>query len=261
MKLLLLSILALTGVSADDHQEGNTRIVGGEDADQKEHPYICSLQQSSWWGSFGHICGCVIYKKSHVITAAHCVDGSSPNRLRIQAGVQVLNQGVNKQTLLISTITMHSRYQGDAPGYPNDIAILTLNGELNFNNYVQAANIDRNSNSNWENKDCWLSGWGRTGGGDSPSTLQRVSMKSIANADCKNRWSNIRGADINDGHICFLESGKSACNGDSGGPVRCGSTVTGVTSWGIATCSGDYPSVYTRLGYYADWLKMNTPDF
>jgi secreted trypsin-like serine protease len=45
--------------------------------------------------------------------------------------------------------------------------------------------------------------------------------------------------------------------GDSGGPVRCGNTIVGVTSWGVSTCSGDFPSVYTGLSSFNSWIAAN----
>ena len=47
--------------------------------------------------------------------------------------------------------------------------------------------------------------------------------------------------------------------GDSGGPMTCYSENTpylaGATSWGISTCSGDFPSVYARLTSFRSWIS------
>ena len=50
------------------------------------------------------------------------------------------------------------------------------------------------------------------GGGSSANTLKKVNMEKISNWDCSQKWVNVSGAAINDGHICFFEEGKSACN-------------------------------------------------
>uniref|UniRef100_A0A8B8CYG8 Chymotrypsin-like elastase family member 2A n=1 Tax=Crassostrea virginica TaxID=6565 RepID=A0A8B8CYG8_CRAVI len=46
--------------------------------------------------------------------------------------------------------------------------------------------------------------------------------------------------------------------GDSGGPYVCEKNgvwiQAGLTSWGISTCSGSYPSVYTRISSYLSWI-------
>ena len=48
-------------------------VIGGEDAEITDWPFMVSLQ------SFGsHFCGAVLMTPDRVLTAAHCVDGSSP---------------------------------------------------------------------------------------------------------------------------------------------------------------------------------------
>ena len=42
--------------------------------------------------------------------------------------------------------------------------------------------------------------------------------------------------------------------GDSGGPMSVGSTIYGVTSWGVSGCGTNFPSVYTRVGAYKSWV-------
>ncbi|XP_050409420.1 chymotrypsin-like serine proteinase [Patella vulgata] len=71
-----------------------------------------------------------------------------------------------------------------------------------------------------------------------------------ATSDCTGYW----GGSINSGHICVHEPNKSACNGDSGGPMVCNGYLAGVTSWGASGCPGTYPSVYTRVSEYLSWI-------
>jgi secreted trypsin-like serine protease len=40
------------------------------------------------------------------------------------------------------------------------------------------------------------------------------------------------------------------CNMESNDPV-----LAGVTSWGIGTCDGTYPSVYTRMSEFFSWIQ------
>ena len=47
-------------------------VIGGEDAEITDWPFMVSLQ------SFAHFCGAVLMTPDRVLTAAHCVDGSSP---------------------------------------------------------------------------------------------------------------------------------------------------------------------------------------
>ncbi|XP_064611633.1 LOW QUALITY PROTEIN: transmembrane protease serine 9-like [Liolophura sinensis] len=42
--------------------------------------------------------------------------------------------------------------------------------------------------------------------------------------------------------------------GDSGGPLVCDGVLIGVTSWGVDTCSANFPSVYSRVSHYRAWI-------
>ena len=49
-------------------------MIGGEDADITDFPFMVSLQSLSG----NHLCGGVLIDSTHVLTAAHCVVGDSP---------------------------------------------------------------------------------------------------------------------------------------------------------------------------------------
>jgi secreted trypsin-like serine protease len=88
-------------------------------------------------------------------------------------------------------------------------------------------------------------------------------MTVLSTADCRSRMANVGGANIWDSHICVYDSTqqRGSCNGDSGGPLNCGSTVAGVTSFGVSSilgnCQQSYPSVYTRTSTYLAWISGN----
>ncbi|PVD31916.1 hypothetical protein C0Q70_07342 [Pomacea canaliculata] len=184
---------------------------------------------------------------------------------RVQCGLHRLNNADDYQvTVTVNRCKVHENWNSNGDGYPNDIAICELATPLTFNDYVSPIEIDDGSAS-WAGQDCTLSGWGRTvGGGSLPNYLQKVNITKITNNRCSQLWQSVTGASIFDSHICFFDEvgqDKSACNGDSGGPVRCSrngkKVLTGLTSWGISTCSGAYPSVYTRVSKYSSWLAAN----
>ncbi|KAL7448475.1 hypothetical protein ACHAWC_000651 [Mediolabrus comicus] len=64
--------------------------------------------------------------------------------------------------------------------------------------------------------------------------------------------------------MCAYKKFTGACNGDSGGPLfqvdkdgEIGDypTQVGIVSWGIPCAIPGYPDVYTRVSYYAEWIK------
>merc|ERR1711987_26938 len=82
-----------------------------------------------------------------------------------------------------------------------------------------------------------------------------IKMVDVYTRDtCRAKHGNV----IQDYHVCVGKKGKSgACNGDSGGPLVCKVggeyKLVGVTSFGLATCSVNYPSVYSRISYFCSF--------
>merc|ERR1712179_203697 len=240
-------------------QNPESRIVGGGLADSGEWPWQVSLQLRQFF-NFAHICGGSIINSKWVVTAAHCVDGQSRTSLRIKAGVNTASSS-DGQVKSIKTVIMHGQYSSSTGGYPNDIALLELDSPLTLNDFVKTVPMPSSKDQNFEgNSDCWITGWGKLSGSHSSGSdiLYEARMPTISNSECRSRWTGITGATIYDHHICLLEQQVSACSGDSGGPYVCrvnGEYVlAGVTSWGLSTCTGEYPSVYTRVSHFIDWI-------
>ena len=78
-----------------------------------------------------------------------------------------------------------------------------------------------------------VSGWGRLSwDGGPPNTLMKVTLDTMSNRKCRNKWPHITA-----NMICAARAGKNTCNGDSGGPLvtkeNNGSfSLIGVTSHG-----------------------------
>ncbi|XP_056006577.1 fibrinolytic enzyme, isozyme C-like isoform X2 [Ostrea edulis] len=233
------------------------RIVNGQQASPGAWPWQVSLQLQQSQNVY-HICGGSLVRPNLVVTAAHCVDGQVRRNLRIEAGIHRVSE--TGATSAISRIIMHPQYSSSGAGFPNDIALLELDSPFTLGGDIKLATLPTDSNEDFTNNpDCYITGWGRTsGGGPTSDVLMEAQMTNIANTECQSRWSYVNGAAIYDTHICPFEPSKSACNGDSGGPYVCSKNgaymLAGVTSWGISTCDGTFPSVYTRVSKYLDWM-------
>ena len=59
----------------------------------------------------------------------------------------------------------------------------------------------------------------------------------------------------------FMEGGRDACVGDSGGALICVENekpvIQGIISWGYKCGKPNFPGVYTRVSNYVDWVKYH----
>jgi len=259
MQIIVFACLLATTLAAPGLE---TRIVQGTAVGLFAHPHQASLQvQSS--GAWRHICGAVIISNTRILTAAHCLQGQTASRMQIKVGALNLDAAPNEyeQTVGVQSFVIHEAYNQNAAGIPNDIGIIYLLTPLIFNANVQPATLAAKG-STFANTKCVITGWGQTSGTGSVSNqLLEAQITKITTADCQRRWLF---QNINIKHICVFEastpsgSRPSACMGDSGGPMMCGDSLNllaGITSWGVSNCSGNYPSVYTRVSEYLDWIN------
>lgn len=239
------------GVDFDALSEG--RIVGGVAATPGQAPYQVSLLYGG-----RHFCGGTIVSATWIVTAAHCVDGTSVSQISIR--YNTLTQGSGGQVIKSKTIIKHENY--DSSTIDNDIAAIELEapmtlGQMNANS-VPVVGQDSDPASG---VDAVISGWGALKeGGSSPSALQIVTVPIVGRDQCN---ANYGAGMITDTMFCagVPQGGKDACQGDSGGPVIVGGKLAGAVSWGYGCARPNYPGVYARVGKFVNWLKQHNVDF
>merc|ERR1712033_77627 len=233
-------------------------IVGGQDVKEPgKWPWQVSLQM---WNS--HICGAAIISDTWMVTAAHCVE-NPPSQLSVVLGMHdrtTMNMG-QPIRYKIKKIIQHPSWGPNDNGFPNDIALIELKTTADLSGpFAKAVKLADNGADFLDNENCWITGWGKlnfiTG---PPNILQEAAVDVFTPSTCKDSY----GSAIRDSHICVGKKYKSgACSGDSGGPLVCKKgdsyPLAGVTSFGMITCSTQYPSVYTRISYYRDWIAENS---
>jgi trypsin len=101
-----------------------------------------------------------------------------------------------------------------------------------------------------------VSGWGRTSsGGSTSASLLQASLNIVARATCNSLWGS---QSVTARMVCAHNSARSACNGDSGGPLTQSGTQVGVVSWGPSSCvSTTLPTAYAAVGNLRTWINTN----
>jgi secreted trypsin-like serine protease len=231
----------------------NPNIVGGGPASVGEYPYFVSLQSSSG-GTGDFFCGGSLMSTTKVLTAAHCVNGSSAASLQVVIGGTTLTGGDVGVVRNVSAVTVNPAFN---PGtLTNDVAILTLSSPiLRTDSRVQWLRLAQGNELGLVDPGdtSTVIGHGTTseGGAVSNSLLEvAVPLQSDATMSDPGRY----GAQF-DGPTMVgagpLAGGQDSCQGDSGGPLLITSPAQdiqiGDVSWGFGCARPNLPGVYGEL--------------
>lgn len=233
--------------------------MGGKPTQVNQYPWMALLMYNKKF-----YCGGSLINSKYVLTAAHCVDGFSKQKITVRLMEHDRNTDSESNVIdrKISRIIRHSGYNDRT--FNNDIALLRLDEEIPIVGDVRPVCLPPRGKS-FSNEEGLVTGWGvQTPGGSTNPVLYEVTVPIMSNADCrKSKYGSRR---ITDNMLCagFEEGKKDACQGDSGGPLHVinGTVhdVVGVVSWGEGCARPGYPGVYSRVNRYITWITKNTAD-
>ncbi len=239
------------------------RIVGGTNAPQNRYPYFVSLLNQ--YGA--HSCGGTLVAPDVVISAAHC------------NGVKFAQVG---RWSLSDDLDGYEEFEVETPLHPNPL----YSPEISFSHDAMLLKLNRqstkqyiriNSNSDFPptigEDSLTTMGLGYTQYGQSssaPKKLQEASLSYVPNNVCErakdpNAAETYQGL-ISDDMLCASDDGEDACQGDSGGPLifkgdtASDDVLVGVVSWGFGCAQPYFPGVFSRVSYFAEWIKTTICD-
>lgn len=235
--------------SARDACKDPRRVVGGEDADIKQHPWQVALKTNK-----GELCGGAIIGPGWVLTAAHCFAGSAqPGDVRVKAG-ETEPQSVGAWAA-VEKVILHEHYNANTNEH--DLALVKLVGNQTTGRAIPLAEPQQTL------RQCEvleITGWGRTKeGGPAAGKLQKALVPYVDNATCNDPASY--GGAVRSNMMCagLREGGVDSCQGDSGGPLVLkgpkGSVLVGIVSWGDGCARKLKYGVYTRVQPYLEWIE------
>ena len=214
-----------------------------------KYPFMVSLQSGGWWG--GHFCGGSLVREDWVVTAAHCVQGSSPSSIDVVIGLHNVNGTTGNRTVGVEQIIIHPQYSGNSLN--NDYALLLLDEPITDFEPIQ---LCTDTVHDEEPVISTTMGWGATSSGGSSSNF--LLEVDVPIDDSCGSYSN---SDITNNMVCagFNSGGYDSCQGDSGGPLIMTNSdgeyeLIGIVSWGYGCAEPNYPGVYSKIHSRLDWF-------
>lgn len=168
----------------------------------------------------------------------------------------------------IEEIIVHPEYDPSSNNQFHDIALLRLNKDIEFTDFIQPICLSTKS----ELPPSFIAaGWGRTENMAKSNIKMKVNLPLVNKDHCQNSYSSraiSAGRTISETQLCAGgEDNKDTCTGDSGGPLMAIAddesgiprwTSFGVVSFGPSMCgTAGWPGVYTKVSEYIPWIMSN----
>lgn len=249
-KFFILTLFASYAVSKPFLED--IRIVGGEDVDITAAPYQVSILNRG-----RHSCGGSIIDKDLILTAAHCLVGTSPSNLKIRAGSSSSTSG--GKIYQVGDLVWN-------PGFSyskmdSDVALIWLAEPLQYGPSISPIDMFNDGEEIKDGELTVVTGWGNTReSGGTPRTLQMALIPKVNDAACGKAYASLYS--ITPRMLCAgtPKGGKDSCQGDSGGPLVHNGKLAGVVSWGLGCARPNYPGVYAKVSALRSWIDEQILD-
>jgi len=259
-------------------QEGKTQF--------GEWPHMCAVLRKQQLGGKDvnlYVCGGSLIAKNVILTAAHCVDEfvNNPEVIKVRCGEWDTQQTIEPEIhedRISSKITLHPLFSPTS--LANDVALIHLEEEFELKPHINTICLpdqDSEYNSDFSDKDCVATGWGKDKygrDGQYQVIMKQVEMDLVERQECQAdlRTTKLgRRFRLDESFLCAGgEPNEDTCKGDGGGPLVCPRYTNngnqqqyvqaGIIALGIE-CGTEIPGVYANVSKalcFIDWATKCT---
>lgn len=264
--LLCCSLAVVLAKECGTRPARSGKIVNGKDAYENQYPWQVSWRYlNTTTNVHRHICGASLISPTWVVTAAHCVDINQDMNINkdlfkaLVGGHSQSNPSVNQRVIEVKQIIVHPTW--DSASISGDFALVELQEPVDIENGPLNAICIGDFADNLEGQNVEISGWGlnQTGATAIPDILQWAIVPVVKQSTCKTLYSFI--TKITEAQVCAGYD-PGVCNGDSGGPLQYQKNgkyyLLGATSFGVGCANKNFPAVFSRVPFYADYITEKT---
>ncbi|WPM85337.1 serine protease [Apirhabdus apintestini] len=252
---LSMMLVSSSTLAQSDIKPSGKHIINGTPASPGEFPQFVAFSDGGDYK--GHICGGVLITPRWALTAAHCTTRFDIHKTKVMVALESYSPLVVKDQVSIEKFIPEPRFDISNAKISGmyDIALVKLSRDAKGG---QLANIDGVTDNNGPDpslKDIPLTaiGFGLTENNDRPYILYKVQESVYPDEDCINVPPGYPKTNYNPAmNIC---AGYGVAGGDSGGPLFAEANgkkyVVGLVSRSLIKPAEEF----TRVRYYANWLK------
>ncbi|KAL1401364.1 hypothetical protein pipiens_006665 [Culex pipiens pipiens] len=202
-------------------QRINEAIVRGQPTSPGDWPWHAAIYHRGKDYSNAYACGGTLISELFVLTAGHCVKSEnsyvlSPSKVFVQLGVHnLLKLDPYTQQHDVDIIHLYD----SANNLRNDIALLKLETQAKFNEFVRPACVNRQQDLT-RNFGTAV-GWGRDETDQLLPLLKSATMPVVSGYQCLENNDGVFRLALDSSLFCAgFSNGTTVCNGDSGGGLH-----------------------------------------
>lgn len=252
---LIIAVCALATFASAAPASPRYRIVGGAGTSIEAVPYAAALVEHGASAQGSQFCGASIIGPAAVLTAAHCVQGTSAREVDVVSGRTRMSDSDGGQRTPVSRIVVHPGWSPRSGAA--DAAVLLLGRRVSAAPVAVASSGE--SALAAAGRPALVAGWGLTssGGNATSDGLRAVAVTVQSNAVCSRAYGDDFPAST---LLCAGGPAGDSCQGDSGGPLVAATDSgawrqVGIVSFGGERCDDpSTPGAYTRVSSLSAWI-------